>query len=91
MALREATPRSPFIGTPEKIANEIIRWVDAEGADGFIIATTVPNTLDDFVDKVVPILQTKGRYREDYPADTLRGNLGIPFVENRYTKEKQTV
>ncbi len=85
VALREATPRSSFIGTPEKIANEIIRWVDAEGADGFIIATTVPNTLDDFVDKVVPILQAKGRYRKDYPADTLRGNLGIPFVENRYT------
>ncbi|KGR90964.1 monooxygenase [Ureibacillus massiliensis 4400831 = CIP 108448 = CCUG 49529] len=91
VALREATPRSSFIGTPEKIANEIIRWVDAEGADGFIIATTVPNTLDDFVDKVVPILQAKGRYRKDYPADTLRGNLGIPFVENRYTKAKQTV
>lgn len=91
VALREATPRSSFIGTPEKIANEIIRWVDAEGADGFIIATTVPNTLDDFVDKVVPILQAKGRYRKDYTADTLRGNLGIPFVENRYTKAKQTV
>ena len=90
VALREATPRSPFTGTPEKIANEIIRWVDEEGADGFIIATTAPHTLDDFVDKVIPLLQKEGRYRTEYPADTLRGNLGIPFVENRYTKAKST-
>lgn len=91
VALREATPRSQFIGTPEKIAKEIIRWIDADGADGFIIAVTAPHTLEDFVDKVVPLLQKEGRYRTDYPTDTLRGNLGIPFVENRYTKAKQTV
>lgn len=87
VALREATPRSSFIGTPEVIADEIIRWLEADAADGFIIAVSVPNALEDFVEKVVPILQQKGYYREDYPADTLRGNLGLTFKENRYTKQ----
>ena len=86
VALREATPRTAFIGTPEKIANEITRWIDEEAADGFIIAVTAPHTLEDFVDKVIPILQKEGRYRTEYPADTLRGNLGIPFVDNRYSE-----
>lgn len=87
VALREATPRSNFLGTPEDIANEIIRWLEADAADGFIIGTTAPRTLDDFVEKVVPILQQKGYYREDYSATTLRGNLGLPFKQNRYIEQ----
>ena len=87
VALREATPRSNFIGTPEHIADEIIRWIDADAADGFIITTVAPHTLEDFVEKVVPILQEKGYYREDYPASTLRENLGLPIKENRYSKQ----
>lgn len=87
VALREATPRTNFIGTPNYIANEIIRWIEADAADGFIITTVAPHTLKDFVEKVVPILQQKGYYREQYPASTLRENLGLPIKENRYTKQ----
>ena len=55
--------------------------------DGFIIGVTVPGALEDFVDKVVPILQARGLYRKDYETDTLRGNLGLPFKESRYVKQ----
>ena len=48
---------------------------------------TVPGALEDFVDKVVPILQARGLYRKDYETDTLRGNLGLPFKESRYVKQ----
>lgn len=85
VALREATPKTSFIGTPEKIADQIEQWFNAGAADGFIISVSVPHALEDFVEKVVPILQAKGIYREDYTADTLRGNLGLPFKQNRYT------
>lgn len=88
VALREATPRTLFIGTPEKIADLIQQWFEGRGADGFNLASSVPNALNDFVDHVVPILQKRGIYRTEYKADTLRGNLGLPFPENRYTKEK---
>ncbi len=87
VALRETTPRTSFIGTPEKIADLIQEWFEGKGADGFIIGSGVPNGLNDFVDYVVPILQKRGLYRMEYEADTLRGNLGISFPVNRYSKE----
>lgn len=87
VALREATPRSEFIGTPERIADLVQKWFEQRGADGFIIATQVPHTLDVFVEKVIPLLQQRGLYREEYEADTLRGNLGLPFLESRYVRE----
>lgn len=87
VALREATPKTEFFGTPEHIADLVQEWFEQEAADGFIIAVTVPGALDDFVDKVVPILQARGVYRKEYEADTLRGNLGLPFKESRYVKQ----
>ncbi|MDP4154789.1 MAG: LLM class flavin-dependent oxidoreductase [Bacillota bacterium] len=87
VALRETTPRTTFIGTPEKVADLIQEWFEGRGADGFIIGSAVPNGLNDFVDFVVPILQERGLYRTEYEADTLRGNLGLPFPKNRYSKQ----
>lgn len=88
VALKEATPRTAFIGTPEKIADLIQTWFAERGADGFIIGSPLPHSLHDFVDHVVPILQERGLFRSEYEADTLRGNLGLPFPENRYAKVK---
>ncbi|OIK13073.1 monooxygenase [Bacillus sp. MUM 116] len=86
VALSETTPKTAFIGTPEKVADLIEEWFENKGADGFIIGSSVSNGLKDFVDYVVPVLQKRGLYRTEYEADTLRGNLGIPFPENRYSK-----
>ncbi|MFD0692974.1 LLM class flavin-dependent oxidoreductase [Paenibacillus sp. GCM10027628] len=90
VALQEATPRPLFIGTPTQVADRIQEWFEAGAADGFIVGSGVPNGLSDFVDFVVPILQERGIYRTEYEADTLRGNLGLPFPVNRYAKEKVT-
>ena len=38
---------------------------------------------------MVPILQARGLYRSEYEADTLRGNLGLPFPVNRYTRQRE--
>lgn len=90
VAIREATPRTEFIGTPEKIADLIEKWIVNEAADGFIIGVAVPKGLEAFVEKVVPLLQQRGLYREEYEEDTLRGNLGIGFKESKYAKEAIT-
>ncbi len=37
-----------------------------------------------------PILRERGVVRAEYEADTLRGNLGIPVPENRYTRARRT-
>ncbi|MGG1312519.1 LLM class flavin-dependent oxidoreductase [Cohnella laeviribosi] len=85
VALRSATPRGEFIGTPEKVADLIQQWYEEKAADGFIVHSHLPSGLHDFVDLVVPILQRRGIFRKEYEADTLRGNLGVPIPPNRYT------
>lgn len=66
-----------FIGTPEQIADEILRWIDGGAADGFnLMPPALPGSLEDFVDLVVPILKDRGRFRRDYTGSTLRDHLG---------------
>jgi alkanesulfonate monooxygenase SsuD/methylene tetrahydromethanopterin reductase-like flavin-dependent oxidoreductase (luciferase family) len=85
VALQSATPRGQFIGTPEKVADLIQKWHEEEAGDGFIIYSSLPSGLRDFVELVIPILQERGVYRKEYESDTLRGNLGLPIPANRYT------
>lgn len=67
------------IGTPESVADEIERWVDAGAADGFnLMPPTLPGGITDFVDQVVPLLQRRGRFRREYEGTTLREHLGLP-------------
>lgn len=66
----------PVVGTPESIADELERWVDEGGVDGFNICEAVrPGTLVDFVEHVVPVLQDRGLHREEYTGETLRENI----------------
>lgn len=85
-ALRTANPKPAFFGTPEQIADKIEQWFKQQAVDGFIILSSVPGGLEDFTSLVVPILQARGIFRTEYEASTLRGHLGLPFPENRYTQ-----
>lgn len=91
VALRVATPKPTLLGTAEKIADTLQEWFEAGAADGFIVGAAVPRGLEEFVDHVVPILQERGLFREEYEADTLRGNLGIPIPENKFAAQKKAV
>jgi N-acetyl-S-(2-succino)cysteine monooxygenase len=67
-----------FIGTPEQVAVEIELWFSTGAADGFnIMPPTFPGGLDDFVDKVVPLLQKRGLFRTEYTGRTLREHYGL--------------
>jgi FMN-dependent oxidoreductase (nitrilotriacetate monooxygenase family) len=85
IAQRLATPRGAFVGTPEQVADRLQLWFETEGADGFVLFESLPGQLDIFVDQVIPILQARGIFREDYEGQTFRENLGLPFPFNRYT------
>ncbi|WP_138755144.1 LLM class flavin-dependent oxidoreductase [Paenibacillus sinopodophylli] len=87
VALRSATPRTPFIGTPEKVADLIQEWFEQGAIDGFIVGAGVPTGLDEFVEHVIPVLQQRGLFRLAYESDTLRGNLGLPIPVNRYAEQ----
>ncbi|MEU9316162.1 NtaA/DmoA family FMN-dependent monooxygenase [Streptomyces sp. NPDC048295] len=74
----EATGRQSFIGSPLTVAEQLIGFVAADAADGFILVPHLtPGGLDDFVDRVVPLLQERGVFRSEYTGPTLRSHLGL--------------
>ncbi|WP_040226761.1 LLM class flavin-dependent oxidoreductase [Bhargavaea cecembensis] len=88
-AMREAAPKTPFIGTPVQVADRIERWVRNGACDGFMLIANLPGLLKNFVDLVVPILVERGLFREEYEEETLRGHLGLAFKENRHAEREQ--
>ncbi|MDZ8053828.1 MAG: LLM class flavin-dependent oxidoreductase [Aulosira sp. ZfuVER01] len=74
-----------FVGTPQTIADEMEQWLTEEGSDGFnVMFPYLPEGLNDFVDKVVPELQRRGIFRQEYEGKTLRENLGLARPANRF-------
>lgn len=74
----EATTRQSFVGSPGTVAAELAGFVAAGAADGFILVPHLtPGGLDDFVDRVVPLLQERGVFRSAYTGSTLRSHLGL--------------
>jgi len=80
----EASGRQSFIGTPEAVAAELETFVRQDAADGFILVPHLtPGGLDEFVDRVVPLLQERGAFRTEYRGTTLRSHLGLPDPAGR--------
>lgn len=73
------------IGTPAQIADELQRWFEEGAADGFnILVPHLPGGLEDFARWVVPELQRRGLFRNEYTGTTLRENLGLARPVSRY-------
>lgn len=73
------TSRQQFVGTPEQVAAEIDLHVQSDACDGFILVPHLtPRGLDEFVAKVVPLLQERGTFRSEYAGTTLRDHLSLP-------------
>jgi FMN-dependent oxidoreductase (nitrilotriacetate monooxygenase family) len=78
----EMTGRQNFIGTPAQIADTLDEFVQARASDGFILVPHItPGGLDEFADRVVPLLQERGAFRSEYAGTTLREHLGLDTVE----------
>ncbi|MHA7964465.1 LLM class flavin-dependent oxidoreductase [Paenibacillus sp. CAU 1782] len=79
-----------LVGTPSKIADTLEKWFLEGAADGFMLmAPSLPQGLEEFVNEVVPILQERGLFRSDYTGSTLREHFGLPVPPNRYTQRRQ--
>jgi FMN-dependent oxidoreductase (nitrilotriacetate monooxygenase family) len=65
-----------FVGTPDRIADDLESWMDATGIDGFNLAYAInPGSFEDVVDFVVPELRRRGRYPLASTRSTLRQHL----------------
>ena len=73
-----------FTGTPEQLADLLLGWRDA-GLTGFRLR---PGVLGDDLEAItrglVPQLRSRGVFRREYEASSLRGLLGLPRPANRY-------
>jgi FMN-dependent oxidoreductase (nitrilotriacetate monooxygenase family) len=74
----QVTGRQSFIGSAATVAASIDELVQARASDGFILVPHItPGGLDEFADKVVPLLQERGVFRTEYEGTTLREHLGL--------------
>jgi hypothetical protein len=80
---------TPFVGSPQTVADILQRWFTERALDGANIHISHPSQFRRFTDEVVPILRERGVVRAEYESGTLRGNLGIPVPENRYTRARE--
>jgi FMN-dependent oxidoreductase (nitrilotriacetate monooxygenase family) len=75
----EVTGRHSFTGSAQTVAATIDEYVQADAADGYILVPHItPGGLDDFADRVVPLLQERGSFRTEYTGTTLREHLALP-------------
>lgn len=67
-----------MVGTAEQIADKMELWVNNQGADGFnLMPPSLPHSIEDFVEHVIPELQQRGSFRKEYEGNTLRDHLGL--------------
>ncbi|WP_371674794.1 NtaA/DmoA family FMN-dependent monooxygenase (plasmid) [Streptomyces sp. NBC_00289] len=64
------------VGTAEQVADQLEHLYDEAGGDGFLLMTHyLPGSLHEFVELVIPVLQDRGRFRQEYKGSTLREHL----------------
>jgi FMN-dependent oxidoreductase (nitrilotriacetate monooxygenase family) len=67
-----------LIGTPDEIVDQMEVWFEAGVADGFnLMPPTLPGSLEDFVELIVPEMQKRGIFRKKYEGHTFREHLGL--------------
>ncbi len=69
--------RGPLIlGDPQEVADGLARWMEEADIDGFNLTRLVAHeSLEDFIDLVVPVLQERGLYKRGYGEGALRQKL----------------
>jgi N-acetyl-S-(2-succino)cysteine monooxygenase len=74
-------------GNAAMVADVMEDWFTDRACDGFVLVPPYfPAAFDEFIDSVIPELQRRGIFRQDYSGHTLRDHLGLPVPLNRYSK-----
>ena len=66
------------VGSPATVADQLEALAEAGRGDGFMfVTTTLPGSVEDLVELLVPELQRRGRFRSAYDGSTLRERFGV--------------
>lgn len=77
--LARSTGHQWMAGTPAQVADRMIDWFESGACDGFNLNSPFnPGGFQLICDKLVPELQKRGYFREEYEGATFRENLGLP-------------
>ncbi len=69
------------VGTATQIADQLEALFRDQVCDGFVISPAyLPGTFAEFVEQVVPELQHRGLFRQDYTGTTLRDHLQLSHL-----------
>lgn len=80
--------RKTIKGTPAQVADTMEYWFRSGACDGFMMQFhTLPQSLEEFVEGVVPELQRRGLFRHDYQGATLRDHLDLARPQNPQTRQ----
>jgi FMN-dependent oxidoreductase (nitrilotriacetate monooxygenase family) len=82
-----SSPETFFTGTVKQVADKMEGWFEAHLCDGFMLADGLPGELGNFVDGVIPILQRRALFHEEYEGPTLRENLQLARPLSRFARE----
>lgn len=70
--VKQRATRSAFVGTPAEVADDMTHWYRTRAADGFIVQPhVVPLGIEEFTERVVPLLQERGVFRAEVERGTL--------------------
>jgi hypothetical protein len=60
------------VGSPKTVVDELERWVDIGGVDGFNFANiTIPGSFEDIIEFVLPELQRRGLFRNSVEKESV--------------------
>ena len=80
-----------MVGSPTDVADVMQQWFEESACDGFMIqAPYQPAAFEEFVRMVVPELQRRKLFREEYTGDNLRANLGLQRPERDAWRARAT-
>lgn len=66
------------VGSASQAADRMVEWFESGACDGFSLNSPyIPGGLDDICDLLIPELQERGYFREEYEGTTLREHLGL--------------
>jgi len=81
-AAAESSGHRVSAGTPQQIADDIEHWFESGVLDGISVhANVLPDDIEAFVDRVVPLLRDRGLVQEEYSSGTLRDKLALPLPD----------
>ncbi len=89
---KRGRPTEAVVGSAKEIADRMEQWFVERACDGYVLGGThIPGTYEDFVRLVVPELQRRKIYHEEYAGPTLRENMGLPKPRRGAWKNNQEI